>query len=90
VLGGTSILSFLLWRANFVDSKWLHTNLFGKSVPTFNTAFYSLWPVQGYISSCVSKATSLITPIPLPLPKMTFKNTGVPKSLRGIMFALPS
>lgn len=90
VLRGTSILGHLVWRANFVDSKCLHTNLFGKSVLTFNMAFYALWPVQLYISYCVSKVTSLITPIPLSLPKTTFKNTGVQKSLRGIMFALPS
>lgn len=57
---------------------------------TFTMAFYTLWSAQLYVSYCVSKATSLINPIPFPLTKMAFKNTGVQKSLRGIMFALPS
>lgn len=83
-------MSHLLWKANFVDSKCLPTNLFGKSVLTLDATSYALWPVQLHVSYRISTVTSLITLIPLPFPKMTFKNTGVQKSLRGIMFVLPS
>lgn len=73
-----------------MDSKCLPANLFEKSVLPFNATSYAFWPVQLYVSYCVSKVTSLITLTPLPLPKMTFKNTGLQKTLRGIMFVLPS